>query len=137
MASNLFSGMSLNAKIKKEKKVKKQNNSGPLYQVKPKNISLGEYEELWEDLDHKMEGSKECSSIITIKWLRGIITTGLRFSIVSEENDDLIAAGEERGILICLYITFDSDDNTVDYTCLLYTSPSPRDLSTSRMPSSA
>ena len=25
----------------------------------------------------------------------------------------------------------------VDYTCLLYTSPSPRDLSTSRMPSSA
>ena len=26
---------------------------------------------------------------------------------------------------------------TVDYTCLLYTSPSPRDLSTSRMPSSA
>ena len=24
-----------------------------------------------------------------------------------------------------------------DYTCLLYTSPSPRDLSTSRMPSSA
>ena len=26
---------------------------------------------------------------------------------------------------------------TVDFTCLLYTSPSPRDLSTSRMPSSA
>ena len=25
----------------------------------------------------------------------------------------------------------------VDYICLLYTSPSPRDLSTSRMPSSA
>ena len=28
-------------------------------------------------------------------------------------------------------------DNTLVYTCLLYTSPSPRDLSTSRMPSSA
>ena len=26
---------------------------------------------------------------------------------------------------------------TISYTCLLYTSPSPRDLSTSRMPSSA
>ena len=25
----------------------------------------------------------------------------------------------------------------IDYPCLLYTSPSPRDLSTSRMPSSA
>ena len=30
-----------------------------------------------------------------------------------------------------------SDDLIVPYTCLLYTSPSPRDLSTSRMPSSA
>ena len=27
--------------------------------------------------------------------------------------------------------------NTIAHTCLLYTSPSPRDLSTSRMPSSA
>ena len=27
--------------------------------------------------------------------------------------------------------------NTLDVSCLLYTSPSPRDLSTSRMPSSA
>ena len=32
---------------------------------------------------------------------------------------------------------FDSDDLTEGSTCLLYTSPSPRDLSTSRMPSSA
>ena len=33
-----------------------------------------------------------------------------------------------------------SDENKIiatPYTCLLYTSPSPRDLSTSRMPSSA
>ena len=29
------------------------------------------------------------------------------------------------------------NSNTTYYTCLLYTSPSPRDLSTSRMPSSA
>ena len=35
--------------------------------------------------------------------------------------------------------TLDGGDgiDTVDYSCLLYTSPSPRDLSTSRMPSSA
>ena len=30
-----------------------------------------------------------------------------------------------------------SDENTIVFICLLYTSPSPRDLSTSRMPSSA
>ena len=31
----------------------------------------------------------------------------------------------------------DETEYTVSYDCLLYTSPSPRDLSTSRMPSSA
>ena len=31
----------------------------------------------------------------------------------------------------------DSDSDSVSDSCLLYTSPSPRDLSTSRMPSSA
>ena len=34
------------------------------------------------------------------------------------------------------YVLFFTDGNR-DKTCLLYTSPSPRDLSTSRMPSSA
>ena len=29
------------------------------------------------------------------------------------------------------------EEVTISYICLLYTSPSPRDLSTSRMPSSA
>ena len=32
---------------------------------------------------------------------------------------------------------FSEDDGAKFYICLLYTSPSPRDLSTSRMPSSA
>ena len=31
----------------------------------------------------------------------------------------------------------DTSDEKIDNVCLLYTSPSPRDLSTSRMPSSA
>ena len=34
-------------------------------------------------------------------------------------------------------IIFDEPTTALDVTCLLYTSPSPRDLSTSRMPSSA
>ena len=39
-----------------------------------------------------------------------------------------------------LLVTKDNESmgfNPVEFTCLLYTSPSPRDLSTSRMPSSA
>ena len=34
-------------------------------------------------------------------------------------------------------IAFDQPETVLDGNCLLYTSPSPRDLSTSRMPSSA
>ena len=32
---------------------------------------------------------------------------------------------------------YENDEWVIDSACLLYTSPSPRDLSTSRMPSSA
>ena len=35
------------------------------------------------------------------------------------------------------HINFDGSNDYLLYSCLLYTSPSPRDLSTSRMPSSA
>ena len=48
--------------------------------------------------------------------------------------------GNEKGITICLekmnkILSVNVED--FDCSCLLYTSPSPRDLSTSRMPSSA
>ena len=49
----------------------------------------------------------------------------------------LILAG--LGILITIMVSIfaaEVDGNNL-FTCLLYTSPSPRDLSTSRMPSSA
>ena len=48
----------------------------------------------------------------------------------SDENRmQLVANAPSRGLI------FDSEGNIL--ACLLYTSPSPRDLSTSRMPSSA
>ena len=40
--------------------------------------------------------------------------------------------------ILCLSGTSEIEIDSINYsTCLLYTSPSPRDLSTSRMPSSA
>ena len=59
----------------------------------------------------------------------------LSFSAISSINPKMGASNK--------YIGYDSVDEVVYYdlptpfTCLLYTSPSPRDLSTSRMPSSA
>ena len=47
------------------------------------------------------------------------------------ENAAIAATDEDN-------LTTSSFENTIkDYTCLLYTSPSPRDISGSRMPSSA
>ena len=44
-------------------------------------------------------------------------------------------SSRENGVIS--FHTLSTDSTTSTKTCLLYTSPSPRDLSTSRMPSSA
>ena len=64
----------------------------------------------------------------------------LRYFQPGRELLTIEIAGERVGIAICedLWNDKDSDDyNYLTNPCLLYTSPSPRDLSTSRMPSSA
>ena len=70
-----------------------------------------------------------------------IINTALYSSLNNSENVELLAPAEIEGLSIIQH----GDDfraklttkNGKVLTCLLYTSPSPRDLSTSRMPSSA
>ena len=53
-----------------------------------------------------------------------------RVVLAARDADALAALAEETGGLAV-------PCDVADYACLLYTSPSPRDLSTSRMPSSA
>ena len=53
------------------------------------------------------------------------------FTQTHGEKPDLLARSPGRVNLIGEHIDYEG------YSCLLYTSPSPRDLSTSRMPSSA
>ena len=50
-----------------------------------------------------------------------------------EKASELIDGGN----MGCCYSDSEYDAETGEHICLLYTSPSPRDLSTSRMPSSA
>ena len=72
-------------------------------------------------------------------------------SSTSSGSDSSITAGTQEDLIVNVgdrvFFEFDSSELTVDaqatldaqaaWFCLLYTSPSPRDLSTSRMPSSA
>ena len=59
-------------------------------------------------------------------------TRDLRLELISEEFSELCQAIEDRDMIQIADALTD-----LLYVCLLYTSPSPRDLSTSRMPSSA
>ena len=48
-----------------------------------------------------------------------------------------LAAAVERGLVLPLYVVEPELWRQPDASCLLYTSPSPRDATLSRMPSSA
>ena len=56
----------------------------------------------------------------------------LRFDLMREENEEYFQAAQTNDLVEVADALGD-----MLYICLLYTSPSPRDLSTSRMPSSA
>ena len=49
----------------------------------------------------------------------------------------ITGSGRENGLGQAIAIKLASEGANIVVSCLLYTSPSPRDLSTSRMPSSA
>ena len=51
--------------------------------------------------------------------------------------DDQDVSLDEDGSLAITLTATDAEDDQLTYTCLLYTSPSPRDATLSRMPSSA
>ena len=84
------------------------------------------------------------------------MSSGLYSGYIHSENSDYTKIKAKGGVLIDFDLDGDLDltygysdsyyfknnegvfeDITEEYSCLLYTSPSPRDLSTSRMPSSA
>ena len=67
-------------------------------------------------------------------------TNGLMISIEYSEpipDDNIIGWKSDRNWLYITLLGVKHINNISPKSCLLYTSPSPRDLSTSRMPSSA
>ena len=58
-----------------------------------------------------------------------------RYVSILEKEKQMLEELGEHGIVILVYLYVHGKAYISD--CLLYTSPSPRDLSTSRMPSSA
>ena len=57
-------------------------------------------------------------------------------ALIALHGNELFAAAQAKGVAICFESSVAGGISIIK-SCLLYTSPSPRDLSTSRMPSSA
>ena len=70
---------------------------------------------------------------IDVKWAHMDYSPGLRGIIAGET--EISTVGMEGTSL--RYRGYDAIELTKSHTCLLYTSPSPRDVEESRMPSSA
>ena len=68
--------------------------------------------------------------------LRGVIAGETSISTVGKEGTSLRYRGYDA-IELTKNNTYEEVASLIIKDCLLYTSPSPRDLSTSRMPSSA
>ena len=70
----------------------------------------------------------------------GSVVPNLNFSIPASLLEPLFAAADAKNVKdmsLAFEGCLDDDEELRSICCLLYTSPSPRDLSTSRMPSSA
>ena len=65
------------------------------------------------------------------------LTAGVQFRIESRSNDLVGKSNINPDVCQGIFQLCQGVVREQDYPCLLYTSPSPRDLSTSRMPSSA
>ena len=83
-----------------------------------------------------------CVQQVTITASNALQAVEHKVRIFCNDPDDQPAGDEERPHTVVV-LTVKPDKPAVEHdgdrasTCLLYTSPSPRDLSTSRMPSSA
>ena len=77
-------------------------------------------------------------SAVSLYVSNGYIYVTLILSLQRDAKSDICFCIHDALIVATVRLSIDSDgDGLSDYLCLLYTSPSPRDLSTSRMPSSA
>ena len=98
-----------------------ENSTSKIYikHINPKN------KKIIEIFKHHKLSLNLASIAISIKW-----------QTVSDWEDDVVEEGDET---ILIFLPKDENSGIVlrNKGCLLYTSPSPRDLSTSRMPSSA
>ena len=65
------------------------------------------------------------------KFLKTLLIASLLMPLIAQESED-----EDDGLEVVVTTATKTEKDILD-TCLLYTSPSPRDMSASRMPSSA
>ena len=72
-----------------------------------------------------------------INHARGLITNPISSTIAGKLNLPLMVPDNEGTLITAFTVSIDAIEGTHTGICLLYTSPSPRDRTRSRMPSSA
>ena len=111
---------------------KKYNfNSIKNYQNFSERVPVFSYEEFSDKIELARKGENNIFWSSKIKWFaKSSGTTNAKSKFIPVSNESLedchYAAGKD---LLCMYLN--------NNPCLLYTSPSPRDMRRSRMPSSA
>ena len=111
-----------------------KNESGELVEgvdFEKLKAAVGEFSEVFESRRERYgkdwPGKKDCIKLVQQR-SRGTLKPELEKSLQFENSRNVFIEGDNLEALRLLQKS---------YYCLLYTSPSPRDLSTSRMPSSA
>ena len=88
----------------------------------------------WVDID---DSTTMMSAVVTALDNHGYTQSGAEYNYITELNGLSATDGGFMGGFMCTLNDWFTIQGADAYTCLLYTSPSPRDRTRSRMPSSA
>ena len=116
------------------------SNLNPISYASMYAASIEDPESFWGEQGQRLEWMKPYTNVKNVSWDKSNLSVKwYEDGVLNVSANCLDRHLKTQGDKAAIIWEGDSPDvsKTLSYNCLLYTSPSPRDLSTSRMPSSA